>query len=144
MKPCLCSKSRISAILFIVLAIAVAPAPAALAAEATPSDREVCEKNLTALYKAIQSYRAEKKDLPAWLSDLVPKYIKDPNALICPIVKKTGTVTTFGIEDPKISTAYLYEFSETPVPGGFQGGSQRTMKEWKRRQMGLVGSKIPM
>src|SRR5205085_1448773 len=49
-----------------------------------------------------------------------------------------------GIEDPKISTAYTYEFADTPIPAVIQGGSSRTMKEWKRRQMGLVGSKVPM
>jgi hypothetical protein len=144
MKPCLLLKSRNSAILSLLITTLVLPLPRSSAADAEPSDREICEKNLSALHKAIQSYRAEKKDLPAWLSDLVPKYIKDPNSLICPVVKKTGAVTTFGIEDPKISTAYLYEFAETPVPNGIQGGSQRTMKEWKQRQMGLVGSKIPM
>jgi hypothetical protein len=144
MKPCLLLRSRNSAILSLLVVSLLLPAPSSPAAEAGASEREICEKNLGALFKAIQAYRSEKKDLPAWLSDLVPKHVKDPNALICPVVKRTGTVTTFGIEDPKISTAYLYEFSETPVPGGFQGGSQRTMKEWKQRQMGLVGSKIPM
>jgi hypothetical protein len=49
-----------------------------------------------------------------------------------------------GIEDPKMSTAYLYEFADTPIPTGIHGGSNHTMKEWKRRQMGIVGSKIPM
>lgn len=144
MKPCLLLKSRNSAVLSLLIASLLVLAQGLSAAEAGASDREICEKNLAALHKAIQAYRAEKKDLPAWLSDLVPKHIKDPNSLICPVVKKTGAVTTFGIEDPKISTAYLFEFAETPVPGAFQGGSQHTMKEWKQRQMGLVGSKIPM
>ena len=64
-------------------------------------DREACKKNLGVLYKAIKAYRSDKKDLPAWLSDLVPKYVKDPNALVCPTVKKTGTVVNYGITDPK-------------------------------------------
>jgi hypothetical protein len=147
MNTCLIPKSRFSAfftLLIVSLAVSELHELQTAAAEANSSDRVVCESNLTTLFKAIQAYRAEKKDLPAWLSDLIPKYVKDPNVLVCPIIKRTGTVTTFGIEDPKISTAYLYEFAETPVPGGIQGGSQRTMKEWKRRQMGLVGSKIPM
>ena len=143
MKACLLSNCRISAI-FTLFCISLAAPPELRAAEGAANDREICEKNLNTIFKAIQSYRAERKDLPAWLSDLVPKYIKDPNTLVCPVIKKTGTVTTFGIEDPKISTAYLYEFAEAPVPNLFQGGSQHTMKEWKRRQMGIVGSKIPM
>lgn len=111
---------------------------------ADAADRDQCANNLTNLYKAIQTYRTEKKDLPGWLSDLVPKYLKDPNTLVCPVIKKTGAVNTMGIEDPKIGTAYLYEFADAPVPATIQGGSNRTMKEWKQRQMGVVGSKIPM
>ena len=141
MKACLLSKCGILAMLLALVTSNTAPANAA---EAGATDRDLCEKNLSALYKAIQAYRSDRKDLPAWLSDLVPKYIKDPNTLICPVIKKTGTVNTMGIEDPKISTAYLYEFADTPVPGSIHGGSQKTMKEWKRRQMGVVGSKIPM
>src|SRR6478672_11940356 len=106
---------------------------------ADADDREACRKNLESIYKAIQAYRADHKDIPGWLSDLVPKYLKDPNVLTCPVVKRTGTVDTFGIEDPRISTAYIYEFADTPVPKSIAGGSNRTMKEWKRRQMGLVG-----
>lgn len=141
MKVCLLSKHVFSAAL-LCLAIA-APLPSR-AAEADPADRDECSKNLTNIYKAIQAYRTDHKDIPAWLSDLVPKYIKDPNTLICPVIKKTGAVNTLGVEDPKISTAYLYEFADTPIPTGIHGGSNRTMKEWKRRQMGIVGSKIPM
>jgi hypothetical protein len=132
----------------IFLSIAFALATSSLrvfaADAAADEDRENCKKNLTTLYKAIKAYRADNKDLPPWLSDLVPKYLKDPNTLICPVIKKTGEVKNFGIEDPKISTAYTYEFADTPIPAVIQGGSSRTMKEWKRRQMGLVGSKVPM
>ena len=139
MKACLLAKYGFFAVL-LSLALAVP----SRAADASPSDREQCERNLHAIYKAIQTYRSDRRDIPGWLSDLVPKYIKDPNTLICPVIRKTGAVKTLGIEDPKISTAYLYEFADTPVPAGIHGGSQRTMKEWKRRQMGVVGSKIPM
>ena len=128
----------------LALASLAAPAPRLLAADAGPGDREICEKNLNTLYKAIHAYRVERKDLPAWLSDLVPKFIKDPNVLVCPVIKRTGSVNTFGIEDPKISTAYLYEFADTPIPKVIHQGSHHTMKDWKRRQMGLVGSRVPM
>lgn len=140
MKACLLSKH-----VFFTALLCLAITLPAQAADSTPADREQCEKNLNTIYKAIQAYRSDKKDIPAWLSDLVPKYIKDPNTLICPVMKKTGSVNTLGVEDPRISTAYLYEFADTPIPSGIHGGSQRTMKEWKRRQMGIIGSsKIPM
>ena len=80
MKACLLSKHAFIAVLLCL--VITAPVRAA---ESTPGDREQCEKNLNAIFKAIQSYRSEKKDMPPWLSDLVPKYIKDPNTLICPI-----------------------------------------------------------
>src|SRR4051812_39128503 len=50
-----------------------------LAADAAETDRETCRKNLNTLYSAIQAYRVDHKDLPGWLSDLVPKYLKDAN-----------------------------------------------------------------
>ena len=67
-------------------------------------DREMCKKNLTRIYDAIKAYRTQNKDIPGWLSDLVPQYLKDPNVLICPVVKRTGNVVTLGIVDPGIST----------------------------------------
>lgn len=144
MKACLVFKRQIPITLLLALAFLAPPAPRLFAADASPGDRETCEKNLNTLYKAIQAYRVERKDLPAWLSDLVPKFIKDPNVLVCPVIKRTGALNTVGIEDPKISTAYLYEFADTPIPPVIHQGSHRTMKDWKRRQMGIVGSKVPM
>jgi hypothetical protein len=140
MKACPLSKR----VLFSILAMFLATGPGLRAADAPATDLEGCQKNLSTLFKAIQLYRTDTKDLPDWLSDLVPKYVKDPNILICPVIKKTGAVNTLGLEDPKISTAYLYEFANAPIPTSIHGGSQRTMKEWKQRQMGVVGSKIPM
>jgi len=132
--------------IYLVLALSLSLSSISLrAADAgTDEDRDNCKKNLTTIYNAIKAYRVDNKDVPAWLSDLIPKYLKDPNVLICPVIRKTGAVKNFGIEDPKISTAYTYEFAETPIPQVIAGGSNHTMKEWKRRQMGLLGSKVPM
>lgn len=139
------SKQRFAVAFSLLISMAM-PSARLLAADGSSADedREACKKNLTTLFKAIRAYRVDHKDTPNWLSDLVPKYVKDPNVLTCPVVKKTGSVMNFGIVDPKISTAYIYEFSDMPVPDGIQGGSNHTMKEWKRRQMGLIGSKVPM
>jgi hypothetical protein len=134
----------ISNVRILVFLVAFLLLPAGVRAADADEDRDACRKNLETIYRAIQAYRADHKDIPGWLSDLVPKYLKDQNALTCPVVKRTGTVDTFGIEDPRISTAYIYEFADTPVPKSIAGGSNRTMKEWKRRQMGLVGGKVPM
>src|SRR4051812_24600045 len=112
--------------LFSLIISVVLLAPTIRAADSADADRDACRKNLETIYKAIQAYRTEHKDLPAWLSDLVPKYIKDPNALTCPVVRRTGTVETFGIEDPRISTAYTYEFADTPIPKSIAGGADHT------------------
>jgi hypothetical protein len=144
MIACLLSKFRIAVFSTLVFSIAALSARSASAQSTADEEREACKKNLSTIYKAIKSYRADRKDLPPYLSDLIPKFIKDPNTLVCPSVKRTGTVVNYGITDPKISTAYIYEFSESPIPESQQGGLNHTMKEWKRRQMGLVGSKIPM
>src|SRR6478672_4568718 len=98
------STKRCCRLIVSLLAFAfVLPIPAA---DDTNAEREGCRKNLNALYNAIQAYRADQKDLPGWLSDLVPQYLKDPNALVCPATRRTGNVNTMGSDDPKISTTY--------------------------------------
>jgi hypothetical protein len=138
------SKLRFAVFPSLIFAILALSAASARAQATADEDRETCKKNLLTIYKAIKAYRADKKDLPPYLSELIPKYLKDPNTLVCPSVKRTGNVVNYGISDPKVSTSYIFEFSETSIPEGQQGGLNHTMKEWKRRQMGLVGSRIPM
>ena len=52
-------------------------------------EKQACTRNLKLLYDAIQAYQADHKDLPNWLSDLVPQYLPDTNALICPVCRLT-------------------------------------------------------
>lgn len=137
-------KRRIYFLFSIVLLLFSAGARTHAAELPADVDRDLCKKNLSTIYNAIKSYRADHKDIPPYLSDLVPKYLKDPNVLVCPAVRKTGNVNNFGIEDPKLSISYTYEFSDSPIPENIYKGSRRTMKEWKRRQMAVVGSKVPM
>jgi len=106
-------------------------------------EKDVCIRNLKEIYEAIQAYRRDHKDLPNWLSDLVPKYLKDPAMLVCPVSRRTGRVETFGLSDPKITSSYLFEFCDTEMGKIYDGGRIR-MRDWKRRQMGLVGSAVPM
>jgi thiol-disulfide isomerase/thioredoxin len=107
-------------------------------------DKELCTQQLHTVYQAVQAYRRDHKDLPNWLSDLVPKYIADTNILICPITKRTGQTHVFEhLKDPKLPAAYLYEFSPLPM-GHVWGGGQVRMRDFKRRQMGLVGGEVPI
>ncbi len=117
------------------------PEDAQLAAE----EKEACTRNLKLIYDAIQAYKLDHKDLPNWLSDLVPQYIGDASILICPLCKRTGLIEPSVLADPNIPCSYLFEFC--PVPLGkndLPDGQIKTRREWKRRQMGLVGSIVPI
>jgi hypothetical protein len=107
-------------------------------------EKQLCSKNLLRIYEAIRAYRAKKGEVPTWLSDLVPEFLDDANVLTCPASKRTGKIQNFGLADPKLATSYVYEFCNEPVPQSIGGGSQHTMREWKRRQMGLVGDIVPI
>lgn len=126
------------------------PLAASLAAQqAAAGETETCKRNLGLIYEAIQNYRRANKDLPNALSDLVPRFLSDPELLFCPAAKRQGLtsaevsgVSQFGLSDPKSS--YVYEFVPKPVPKNIAGGSPKTMREWKRRQMGMLGSVVPI
>lgn len=106
-------------------------------------EREGCIKNLKLIYDAIQAYQMDQKDIPNWLSDLVPQYLGDANVLICPVCKRTGEAETSALTDPNLPCSYLYEFC--PLPLNLPAvASAATRREWKRRQMGLVGSVVPI
>jgi len=110
-------------------------------------DCELCKKNLEKIGAAIVAYRKDHKDLPNWLSDLVPQYLSDASVLICPVTRKTGRLSPFGALDPKLRCSYLYEFAPTPmtdiVKNAFSG-PRTTNRDWKRQQMGIVGSEVPI
>lgn len=110
-------------------------------------DAALCTKNLEKISAAIEAYRKDNHDVPNWLSDLVPKYLADTNVLICPVTTRTGLQSAFGVLDPKIYSSYLYEFTPTDVPEVVKGawpGPKMTMREWKRQQMKLAGSEVPL
>lgn len=111
---------------------------------ASRHEGELCKRQLKTIYEAIQAYRRDHKDLPNWLSDLVPKYLPDTNALICPITRRTGRTHDFvNLNDPKLPKGYLYEFSPLPM-GGIYGGGAIRMRDFKRRQMGYLGGEVAM
>jgi hypothetical protein len=118
------------------------PAPPAL--DGAALEKEACTRNLKVIYDAIQAYRLDYKDLPNWLSDLVPKYLADANVLICPVCLRTGQTEAPPLADPKLPSSYLYEFCPAPLGKALTNAPSRTRREWKRRQMGLVGSVVPL
>ena len=120
-------------------AVAATP-PAKQAAE----EKDACTRNLKAIYEAIQAYQSDHQDLPNWLSDLVPEYLADATVLICPVCRRTGETVPPPLADPKLPSSYLFEFCPVPLREAATNAPTRTRREWKRRQMGLVGSMVPI
>jgi hypothetical protein len=106
-----------------------------------------CKRNLEKINAAIEAYRKDHHDVPNWLNQLVPKYLANTNFLICPVTARTGQQSPYGVLDPKIHSSYLYEFTPTPLPEVVEGafpGPKMTMRAWKRQQMKVVGSEVPL
>jgi hypothetical protein len=127
------------------------PLPGAEQAETKPSaqklaaeEKEGCMKNLQAIYAAIEAYRADHKDIPNWFSDLVPDYLTNVNVLICPVSRRTGKVDAPQLSDPRIASSYLFEFCPLPLGTSAPANPKVTRREWKRKQMGAVGSIVPL
>ena len=103
-----------------------------------------CKQNLKVIYEAIEAYRLAHRDLPNWLSDLVPDYLPDVNVLVCPTSRRTGKTEGAPLADPKIPSSYLFEFCPLPLGNMTTNSPNSTRREWKRRQMGLLGSVVPI
>jgi len=110
------------------------------------ADADGCTHNLQKISDAIAAYRKDNKDIPNWLSDLVPKYLTAED-LICPVTRKTGRLSPFGTLDPNLRCSYLYEFPPTPIAATVKAafsGPMMTTRQWKRQQMGVIGSEVPI
>ena len=129
----------------------VIPTPAVNTNDYNPStdraEASVCKTNLEKIHAAIEAYRRENNDAPNWLFELVPKYLTDTNVLICPVTSRTGLQSAFGVLDPRIYSSYLFEFTPMDIPAVVKGawpGPKMTMRDWKRQQMKLAGSEVPL
>lgn len=133
---------------FLIWAVSAASAqpdaPQATAAIRDAEERAGCTQNLKTIFQAIQGFQRDRKALPLWLSDLVPQYLEDANTLICPVCRRTGQTETRTLSDPKLPCSYIYEFSPAPLGSSYTNIETRTHREWKQRQMGLVGSIVPI
>jgi hypothetical protein len=107
-------------------------------------DKEGCNRNPTTIHAAIQAYQKDKKDLPNWFSDLVPQYLPDVTVLICPVSRRTGKTEPPGLADPKVASSYLFEFCPLPLGNELPSAPNRTRREWKLKQVELVGLGVPV
>ena len=107
-------------------------------------EKEACSRNLKAIYDAIEAYQHDHTDLPNWLSDLVPQYLTDASLLVCPVCRRTGQTEAPPLADPRISSSYLFEFCPVPLGALATNAPTSTRRDWKHRQMNLVGPVIPI
>jgi len=112
------------------------------------AERELCFTNLLRIHAAIMAYRKDHQKMPDWLGDLVPAYLSDTNCFICPVQARTGQKPGLsGMEDPKITSSYIYEFNAhtnvfTDSYGVASPGD--TMKTWKEKQLARYGPVVPV
>lgn len=99
--------------------------------------------------KAIQKYKEDNGDIPNWLSDLYPKYLQDPNILLCPAdtSEPPGSKTLRSEpHDPKMACSYRYQFSsiQKSAVRSLEGGDEQTYRDWKLEQLKEFGDKVPI
>jgi hypothetical protein len=136
--------SLVAFLLPAMLTAAAQSEPAGNKSTLAAEEKETCSANLKSIFQAVQAYQADHKDLPNWLSDLVPQYLADGNVLVCPVCRRTGQIESPPLADPKISSSYLFEFCPVPLGQAAPDAPARTRRDWKRRQMGLLGSAVPI
>lgn len=68
-----------------------------------------CAQNLIAIGKALQTYKKEHGDFPEWLSELQPKHLTNPDALICPADEDQGVPILPYNTDPNLPVSYNYD-----------------------------------
>ncbi len=114
-------------------------------ADLLPAEKETSKQRMMQIFDAIQAYRKEHKELPAYLSDLYPQYLSDTNVFICPTAQRRGQGLPFPeLLDPKFQVHYGYEFSARPIQAMFGYSGPMTMAAWKRMQMSVAGGVVPI
>jgi hypothetical protein len=109
----------------------------------TLSDADLCRANLKKIYEAVKAFETDRKELPNWLSDLVPDYVADISVLTCPVCKRTGRIEGPPLADPKIAASYLWEFCPVPLGTMAPKAPNKTRRNWKKRQTELLGPVVP-
>jgi hypothetical protein len=114
--------------------------PPALRAEVREEEDEKAETwaMMHRAWEAIMAYRKDRGQLPDYLSDLIPDYLPDVDALLSPTEKRTGRHGDNGHKDPKARNSFCYEFSAAKFR------SQTTMRQAKEAQMMEFGAVVPI
>ena len=139
-----CVSQALTCLIFLQLPEHLTAADPAGPASTVAEDQETCHRHLEAIYKAIQAYREKNKDVPNWLSDLIPNFLQDTNLLICPVALRTGAGNPSRLTaDPKFATSYSYQFCPVSMGSVWQG-EEISMRTYQRKLMGQLGSDVPI
>jgi hypothetical protein len=71
------------------------------------------------VWAAIMAWKKDHGEVPDHLSDLIPKYLPDTNALLAPKQRRTGAAGDNNYRDPKFRGSFCYEFSALKFAGPF-------------------------
>lgn len=89
--------------------ISVDPEDESLLTEQESKNLKTCMHNLAAIGEALQTYEKEHGDFPEWLSELHPKFLTNPNALICLADEEQGVPIVPYNTDPNLPVSYNYD-----------------------------------
>ncbi|MBP7948256.1 MAG: carboxypeptidase regulatory-like domain-containing protein [Verrucomicrobiales bacterium] len=109
-------------------------------AKPTEADRETDVRHLREIHAALFAFKKDQGTFPAFLSDLVPKYLPQ-ETLVSPAKAKGAPPVSGGSEehaDPKIEPSYGYEFSSKEFRAG------RSFAEVKEVQLAEYGPVVPI
>lgn len=80
-----------------------------LLTEQESKNLKTCAQNLIAIGKALRTFEKEHGVFPEWLSELYPKYLKNPKTLICPADEDQGVPILPYDTDPNLPVSYIYD-----------------------------------
>jgi tetratricopeptide (TPR) repeat protein len=126
-----------------------------VASAADSGAEKECRAKLKAIGAALAAYERENGKLPDYLSALVPKYIGDKSALLCPADEAAGDVgPNKHMKDPALPCSYEYEFSAVmsnglasppgPFPKPDVGDSWGTWRNVNTQLRTFFGPWVPM
>ena len=110
-------------------------------APADPDEQEKAQTiaQMRKVSDALKAFKKDRGQYPDYLSDLVPRYIPDADAMLSPTEKRTGRHGDNNQTDPKFRTSFCYEFSAQKF-----NKSSRTFRELKEQQMEEFGQVVPI
>lgn len=89
--------------------ISVDPEDESLLTEQESKNLKTCTHNLAAIGEALQTFEKEHGDFPEWLSELHPKFLTNPKALICPADEEQGVPILSYNTAPNLPVSYNYD-----------------------------------